>query len=866
MRFCYKTTLICILALLTGIQPVLGGTTGKIVGQITELESGEVLAGAQVRIEGTSLGTLTDNEGHFFILDVAPGVYSVTASLIGHQEVTKSQVEVFVDGTTRLDFQLATRVLEMPTMTITAERPLLRKDVTSSIKVVSDQKIRTLPINRLEDVLKIQPGFVVDENNELHIRGGRSGEVAYFIDGIPVENSLFGGINSLLNDDAIDQLLILTGTFNAEYGDALSAVVNVITKEGEDDFHGQVEYKSAMINDSPYRKADWAGEGIDSQRDPVTNGSLYTTPDIFDRDIRLPIPGSFSASFSGPVRGVNGLSFYLGTRSNKENSHLPFGYHLEEDLNWKLSYKIGKGKKLTLLGQNSQNDFQRYSHAWKYRSDHRASNLRTSDRFGVKWNQSVGDNTFLTILGSRDRQYSDVSVGDKIPADYVQNRTEESLNFYVEGDDDLFRRSQITTTLGKADLIQQRGERHEIKTGGEFKLHDINLLEFSEPWLDLEESYSTKPIEGAIYFQDKIEYDFFVLNTGLRFDFIDPRARMWSDPENPESPLVDVSVKSQLSPRIGLSHPITDRSIIYFSYGHFFQNPEYSLFFSDTRNLDPSNLSELTFGSVGNRDIKPKKTVAYEVGVKQELTEDLGLGVTAFFKDINNMIGMEEVRITTENNSYWYTYFTNIDYANVKGFEVTLDRRYSNHLAWDLNYTYSIAKGNHSFPREVFFNVYFEREEENQDFFLDFDRRHVISSDITLNAEDWEGPRFLGFHPLANTGLSAIIQYSSGLSYTPTLEQVEVQPEKNSARLPWTGTVDLNLYKDILSGSFKQSLFLEITNLFDRQNVLRVNSFTGNLWETSEGTAAGSEAIDSAFDPSDVGPPRIIRIGMRTSF
>ena len=132
-----------------------------------------------------------------------------------------------------------------------------------------------------------------------------------------------------MNGEAVDQLLILTGTCNAEYGDALSAAVNVVTKEGEQDFHGQVEYKSAMINESPYRKADWAGEGVDSQRDPVTNRSLYTTPDIFDRDIRLPVPGSFSGSFSGPVRGVNGLSFYLGTRTKKENSHLPFGYHLE---------------------------------------------------------------------------------------------------------------------------------------------------------------------------------------------------------------------------------------------------------------------------------------------------------------------------------------------------------------------------------------------------------------------------------------------------------------------------------------------------------------------------------------------------------
>ena len=845
---------------------VNAGTTGKIVGQITDLETHEALPGAQVRIEGTRIGALTDNEGHYFLLDVSPGVYSVTASLIGHQEVTKNRVEVIVDGTTRIDFQLKTVVIEMPAMTITSERPLLRKDITSSIKVISDQKIETLPVDHLEDILKIQPGFVTDENNELHIRGGRTGEVVYFIDGIPVENSLFGGINSLLNDDAIDQLLILSGTFSAEYGDALSGVINVVTKEGEDALHGRVEYKSAMINDSPYRKKDWAGQGVDSQRDPVTNQSLYITPDIFDRDVRLPLPGPLSASLSGPVTGIKDLTFDLATRSNKENSYLTFGYHLEEDLSWKLNYRLGKGKKLTIIGQNSQNEFQNYSHAWKYRPESRATNFRLSDRVGVIWNQNIGETYYLSVLGSRDRQFYDTVVGDKTPEEYVRSQTDPSLSFYVQGDDNIFRRSRITTNLVKTDLIHQQGERHEIKTGGEFKLHDISLLEFEDPWFNLEEEYTQRPIEGAAYLQDKIEYDFFILNAGLRFDFVDPRAKMWSNPEDPESPLIEVPIKSQLSPRIGLSHPITDKSIIYFSYGHFFQNPEYNLFFSNTRNLDPDNLDDLSFGNVGNRNIKPQKTVAYEVGVKQEITNELGLGITAFFKDISNLIGSEEVRITTEQSSYHYTYFFNIDYANVKGFELTLDRRYGNHLAWDLNYTYSIAKGNRSFPLEGFYNVYFEQQEENQDFFLDFDRRHVISADVTLNAENWEGPEFLGFHPLAHTGLSSIIQYASGLPYTPSSGVPGLLLEKNSARLSWTGTVDLNLYKDLWSGNFRQAFFVEITNLFDRSNVKYVDPLTGELWRTAAGEGPTVEQIDSSFDPSDVGPPRIIRLGLRTSF
>ena len=849
-------------ALLLSGSPLRGGTTGKVVGQVIDPQSREPLPGAQVRIDGTAFGVLTDNEGQYFLLSVPPGIYSVTTSLIGHRTVTKQDVEAIVDGTTRIDFELETAVIEMPAMTVTAERPLLRKDVTSSIKVVSEKKIGTMPVNRLDEILKIQPGFVVDASNELHVRGGRTGEIAYYIDGIPVENSLYGGLNSLLNDDIINQLLILSGTFSAEYGDALSGVVNVVTKEGEDAFHGHVEYKSPMMNDSPYRKRDWAGEGIDSQRDPVSNMSDYMEPDIFDSNVRLPVPGILSASVGGPVAGLDNLSFFLAGRSDKQNSYLPFGYHLEEDMSWKLAYNPWKGAKLTLLGQNSKNNVQNYNHAWKYVPENMSVNSKSSDRIGATWRQNLGDNVFYSIVASRESQHSNVGVGNLSPQQYLEGERIRVM-FYSRGDDDLYRRSRITTSLGKTDLTWQRGKRHELKFGGEFKYHDISLLEYNDPWLGLKESYRKHPVEGAVYLQDKLEYDFFILNAGLRFDFVDPRAKMWKDLEDPESPLVDVPIKSQFSPRIGLSHPVTDKSIIYFSYGHFFQNPEYDLFYSNSRNLVPENMIEFKSGSVGNRDIRPKKTVAYEVGVKQELTEDLGLGVTAFFKDINNMIGMKEVQVTTEQGPYHYFYFTNIDFANVKGVELTLDRRYNHHLAWDLNYTYAIAMGNFSFPRQIFFDVTNGKEEENQDYFLDFDRRHVVSADVTLNTEKWKGPRVSGFHPLANSGLSAIVQYASGLPYTPWDPSTNTLGETNSARRPWTGTVDVNLHKNILTGAIQQSLFVEITNLLDRRNILWVDTSTGALWDTS---SSGPEAVDFAFDPGDVGAPRIIRIGTRFSF
>jgi outer membrane receptor protein involved in Fe transport len=215
--------------------PIFAGVTGKISGKVVDAESGEELPGASIRIEGTTLGNMAGPDGSYFIISIPPGVYSVTASLIGYQSVTAKGVEVASDRTTEQSFKLKATALELEGITVTAERKAIEKDITSSVRTISTSEIKNMPVKEISQILATQVGFVT-KNYELHIRGGRAGEALYIVDGVPTRD-LLGGLGKVtggmnVSSANIEEISVLKGGFDAEYGNVQSAVINLVTKEG----------------------------------------------------------------------------------------------------------------------------------------------------------------------------------------------------------------------------------------------------------------------------------------------------------------------------------------------------------------------------------------------------------------------------------------------------------------------------------------------------------------------------------------------------------------------------------------------------------------------------------------------------------
>jgi len=215
------------------LLPVLiyAGTTGKLAGTIKDAQTREPLVGANVIIEGTNFGAATNIDGEYVILNISPGRYNVKFSFIGYETIIIQNVVIVVDQTTQLQMELNPQTIQVDEIVVTARTPLIQKDVTSSISVITREEIDALPVSTFTELLSLQAG-VTGSGSNLHVRGGRSNEVAYMIDGTIVVDPLLGGLATDINNDAIQELSLLSGTFNAEYGNALSGVVNIVTRDG----------------------------------------------------------------------------------------------------------------------------------------------------------------------------------------------------------------------------------------------------------------------------------------------------------------------------------------------------------------------------------------------------------------------------------------------------------------------------------------------------------------------------------------------------------------------------------------------------------------------------------------------------------
>ena len=161
------------------------------------------------------------------IINVPPGTYQVKAMMMGYQPRRVENVRVSIDLTTTINIELNSSVLDLgEEVTVVAEREIIKKDMTSSLAAVSADEIKTMPVQEIADVLELQAGLVRDAVGGIHVRGGRSGEVAYWVDGIAATDMYSGNMGIEVENSSVQELQVIRGTFNAEYGQAMSGIVN----------------------------------------------------------------------------------------------------------------------------------------------------------------------------------------------------------------------------------------------------------------------------------------------------------------------------------------------------------------------------------------------------------------------------------------------------------------------------------------------------------------------------------------------------------------------------------------------------------------------------------------------------------------
>ena len=449
-----------------------------------------------------------------------------------------------------------------------------------------------------------------------------------------------------------------------------------------------------------------------------------------------------------------------------------------------------------------------------------------------------------------------------------------SAGFGYDGSDRYFSNQYDITRQVKLDVTAQAGPHHMLKAGFQYKYltldqYDVQLLYLTPPYIT---QYRRGPAEAAFYIQDRIEYPHLVLNFGLRYDAsTSGRVPFWRDPywpihENGElvidpsdpetAPRHHTGRRREISPRIGLSHPLSERSVLYINYGHFYQIPVY-------RNMYIQGTLEDSVPLIGNPALESERSSKYEFGLRSHLDEIHVVSLVLWGKDTSNLVGSQRIPafFMGAPNPHDYTVFVNYDYATARGVDLSISRRLRGHWSGRVNYSYLHARTNRDDPWSGYRGRHELDTSPKRSRPAKWDQPHTLSASMNLNLPAGSGPMIAGIRPLERLIVSLTWRGATGRPYTPATKEQSL--ELNSGRLPWTHRWDMRIYRDLHLFGLDCGLLAQVKNLFDRRNVQSVFSRTGKPDDPGPGATSYSENYDRSHF---FGPRRSIDIGIQVRF
>lgn len=883
---CRKLTvpLMPLILILLWCSPALASTTGKIAGIVTNGETGEALQGATIRIDGTRIATEADSDGEFYVINLPVGVYTVSVSMMGYETMILKNIRVLMDLTTPLEFVINPSPIDLGrSITVVAKRPIILRDKTSSGAIITRDEIAYMANARnIMTVMSNMTGAVMDADSSLHIRGGRQGTVTYFFDGFSIQDPFTGDLGMRIVPDALEELSLTSGGLAPEYGEALSGVVNAITREGGQDFRGRFKVYEGGTNQYDVTRAKYTGLSRTDER-------------------------MIMMDLSGPIAriGDQAMNFFGAAEYVKNGGYLP---HSETEMFsgvGKLVMFPTSNFKMTFNGSYYHRDKQRYVHrdvndiSYDLNLDGLGKIENESYLLGITGNYTKSAKTVVTVSANHFKTsrkqapehlfdlhytdwplYSEDSLGyyTGLIDDSNYNRSMEYLGIGFTYGNDYFPYylNRVATYDGaKFSILSQLNKYNQIKVGGDFRRYRLqwdNRQFFNDQ--PYGETYDFHPLFAAGYMQDKIELNDMIVNVGFRFDYFLGDAEYWHDPINKDY-RKKTKAKVQWSPRLGISHPVSENAVLHFNYGYLFQPPQADLMYT---NLDGKTTTG--YPLFGNPDLDPEKTVYYELGWTQVVSDGLRMNITTYYKDIKNMIGAREV--VTED-LVPFTVFTNSDYGSSKGFDVALASLNRGLLNWSVNYSYMIAKGNASDPYDWYYDHYTIEGDErpplpSREYPLSFDQRHSLTAVADFRVARGEKMELMGWTLPSAWGVNLLGRYGSGMAFTKTSATGHWRGALNGERMPYTMRFDMRFNKNFYfhdQGQSFLSFFVAVENLFDRRNVVDVYTATGEPDDDAR-LALNVNSPDYeqeqyltellAKDPQNYDHPRQIRVGMEFNF
>ena len=967
-----RTCLLPACALLFGLYAVslYGGITGKIRGTVIDAQTRDPLPGANVIIRGTTFGAATDARGAYIILNVPPGLYTVEARMIGYRTEVRTRVKVDVDRTLNLDFELEQTAIEVGEIVVEARRDLVQLDVSATENYITKEEYNATPFaNRIEDIIALQSGVTGNlTEGEIKIREGEFYEVGVLVDGFSTVDAKFNRPIFSISPGVVQEIKIMRNGFNAEYGISRSGIINIVTKDPEETFHGSVDYQllppqrrhtgpdiyspevrwEYRLYDGPRAMEgdtltlyegrheivkEWMGwikkaELLNNDGNPDNDLTPEEARELW-RWRHRPMsygntPGhNIDATLYGPLKLLPWKSnFLVGLRWENR----PFVYPQsrkafdERSATLKIVNHFGKNSKLTLSGFYTEvrtvpQSFStsQWSNEDRISYDGGSSEIfypyrkplidRYSTLIGAKFIHTFSPTRFMEInagyfytkwhLGTPaespeskgrmfgGRLYLDPQSG-WIPKEKGVDDLASSFRLYGGArtwDNSFSRRYNL-----RLSVTDQFHRNHELKYGFEVIYNDLNEDRLhwhnDDPVQAFIWRYRVRPYELSAFVQDKIEFKGMIANIGVRWDYYNPNSarpdvrRTLEQPSDRSIyealrdgsyPMVRVKPKQYISPRIGVSFPLTESSKIYFNYGHFVQMPPNEALYATTLDAGRPRVQWM-----GNVYLDFEKTIAYELGYDQSFRDQFQLHIGAYYKDYHDVVnGMVYAHSTQSLIMEWPAQRA---YKEIRGIEIELRKPVGRFLTGFLNF--NITKKSQADLRVPRFGSCCPIVTDDPDVGINGELKGIPRPDvvdiapygrgvITLHFPQGWGPRLGKFFLLANTRASLQVFYQGPERIEHPDRQFRIEnPDVVFKTIPYISS-NLRVSRQFDIRKMKLEVYLDVSNLWVSKFRLlpsytpaRIDYFN-DLLEQGKTDRIGSE---------EVSDPLLLRTESRTLY
>jgi outer membrane receptor protein involved in Fe transport len=891
---------------------------------------------------------------------------------------------------------------------INAERP--KRDTSTfvtSVRIpdpVVHTPIKLFTERGFKEIAAINSTGIIQDarRGELNIRGGRADEAGYYIDGVEINDPITGGLSTTLSPRSIIEVDIMKSDFGAQYGNAMSGIVNVITKSGMPNYFGSIEYVTDEFLGDGFKGLRSTGSSLWSltlggpiipknrnllqffgtfeyqfDRDPNPS---YNSEKL--RDIANSIWPKFREIEVNYIRQLQHKSLLEGDAIIEESKKL-----LLYEPSWNTSRpgqlpngsqrRIGWNEKMTLNlddiifnfgGISSRTDgYIRQSSYALMNAFHNPFTLTNNDyyTFRVTWYPQL--KTFVEGQVSYFRLYSEMmdpvhrdrifDYGNPYKNPLFTNYSSlpldllHGLRIPMDGYLGIFAfpgrvyngYSKRNTSFWQFNTnITHAIDNHHIKFGGEYKIYQLRQYSISPLALsvipdslqriiltnpDLLDSaqqqyvfynYTVRevdtygydffgrevdskdynrikrnegpkePIYGALFLEDRWELEGLIINAGLRWDYFDPNTKslknildIFHTEINDES-FEPTHPKSNVSPRLRIGFPVSDKIYVFANYGTFIKVPPMKLLYMGIDKIYSHPYEGLTYRIFSNPNLGFEKTKQFEIGINYTFSEYLICNLQTYYNEMSGQVGLRSIDTSIH-------IYQNSDISKSKGFEISIEVKRWKNFTGKINYTLSSAWGTASEALTYANILWINGRIPLYDFPLDFDQRHTISSNLNYRFCDIEDSF------LKNFGINILFRANSGKPYTfsnpnrfPNDIGIEPLSSLNSNNTDWNYRFDLRIDKTFnLPLGLRLNTYLLCLNLFNHKEVVSVWPSSGNPDATGYlSTSSGREIIDNLIlsgresevpvytglfsmfemEQTNVGPPRQMRLGCIIEF